>query len=599
MKYLRIIQVVLLVTILLFAVACKDSVPTQSTPTSATLDTPPATPSPTMMPTAFPSPTPLAEAMLGVPVSNGQRQMILRSVSTANSVSQDLLGRQKATWRAATDHQYVLITGDHRGLNDITDGTSGVIFGWYGELENKDGEAVEASGLGVGDQFCAECQAMAVLVGDRHGSLTYLFEIPQTWNRSDLTFSFAGFPPVALREIESMPETRIPFFEGIQPPQWDLMGEPALGNWLTYFNQQGSPTLWASDETGNNTFPFATRELSYGWAKFSPDGQRALVVTQPEIGWMDLYLFSHNGHYAYPLVLNAEWVDARFSPDGRFIIFSVDTIRSRETNLYVAHADGSAVQRVELEDELLYFRPAAVGDRIAVVTTNWRAGPIILAGGLPFTGGELFQNRHKTLYMLDLSANNLTKIASDRQLQVFRGGRYWLVAQSSGSTLEQGKIQLFDTVENTGRMLYEDTFGAGCVAPNDSHLLVTSEHGIELFATDNLGESIPLLADAEGISDFVACEFSADAQYLWFLAFVRQNEAEDQAERVLFVVDSSGNTVTQLGGVVKASFSVEGDRLAYTLTTAEDVQKVYVANVDGSESRLLGSGLLVDWRGKP
>ncbi len=563
-----------------------------STPTHTPTPTPTHTPTYTPTPTPTCTPTPQVQAQIGVPVASGDWQVIVRKISQPAQVK-----KGTRTWTPKSDYQFVLVHGHFRNFsgNDIT------LAHNDGVLWVPGGEKLPAAGVGIGATHCASCRVTAFLTEKYTGPLEYLFNPKKSWQLDASSFAFLNLPTIELSDAAWRPETQIPPLEGSPPPDWTAAAKlPASGR-LTFArgHERNNVTLWAVDGDGQNETQIQAGDIAYGWAKYSADGQRALILTQPEIGWMSLYLASPDGVTTYPLVLNAEWIEADFSLDGQHLFFSVIPIDSDLTDLYVATIDGQDVRHVA-SDGVFSLYPGNTGE-MAAATIEYEESPFIFAimkdnKWEMWTGGTAPK---ESLYLVSADGQDVKSMLHNvKDIKVYPGDRLWMVAEDVG---EKDNISLWNIDTNKDTLVRNDGSGGwGCVAADDSWLLTSMNvkgenkkltQRVTLVSTDNLDAPKEILTDIELGTGFMGCQFSRTGQRIWVIIKVKEGKG---SVPVLFVLDAEGNVLFEEKSVQTAKFSPDGTRLAYSVSSGASYT-LHLANADGSDSQRVGSGLLIDW----
>ena len=307
---------------------------------------------------------------------------------------------------------------------------------------------------------------------------------------------------------------------------------------------------------------------------------------------MDLYLYNATGTVRYPIVEDAEWIQADFSLDGKSIYFSVASIGSSITRLYRISVDGNDIQEIPLDDELLYFKPTESGD-LAVVTTDAREPAYVLAGGAPFTDSDFsfFSNKQKLSILKAENPEKLNLIVEEKGVQVVPGNQYWLVEKSGD--VDQVLIQ--NVEDKTSKILTSN--GGGCISPDDSMILTRSsvDDLYALLLVQNPNQRQTIMRNVENLSSFIDCQFSADAGHIWLLSYVKLNE--DDSIQVLFLLDDAGNVLNRVDNVETVDFSPDGTQIAYTVHQDKQYQ-LFIADSDGGNEKLIGNGLFNSWLAK-
>lgn len=574
----------------------------QNTPTPENTATPEATSTarPTQTPaptdTAAPTATPEIEARLGVPVANGRWQVVLRNADNPGQVTQE-----SDSWTPVTGRQYVTVEGHFRSLrytDILVRSVEGAI--WNG------GSQEAANGIGAGKEYCADCYGLAILNDEHGGELGYLFNVRNAWQVDDLEFAYMNLPHIRLIDAEWKPTTRVPAVdEGLAPPEWpEAPVLPEAGR-LTYVQWKKSvAALWAVDGDGQNAQPLQADDMAYGWAKYSTDGRHALILTQPEIGWVDLYLASPDGGLTYPLALDAEWADAGFKADGKSLYFSVLPVDGEGMRLYIGNADGTGIAQV-FEEARMSPRPSAGGE-LALVAADEEAHPWLLARGSDDEIRSWNVDYLPTTSIYAVGAANDKPERFTQKAQVtgaYPGRSIWLVASGTTGAAE---LSLWNREKGTISTLRSGgTGGWGCVSPDDRFVATgmnvyvgdASEQRYELVASDRLGAARRILTDVKLTNGFYGCQFSADGQHLLIRAALDKGQ-EEEASVTLFILDTDGNLLEQIENVEAARFSPDGTRIAYTVADGDDYT-LYVANPDGGASKEIGAGLLIDWTAAP
>jgi Tol biopolymer transport system component len=158
-------------------------------------------------------------------------------------------------------------------------------------------------------------------------------------------------------------------------------------------NHEGNWDIYSRAATGTGPVESVLRRpLDQDASSLAPDGTLLFVESKPETGH-DLWMLPKGGAPEPWLVTDADEAAARFSPDGRLVVYQSNT--SGRTEVYVqaraagsprvpVSADGGNTPVWSKEGDRLFFRK---NNAVMVATVN--AGPVLSAGKpeMLFDGG--------------------------------------------------------------------------------------------------------------------------------------------------------------------------------------------------------------------
>jgi Tol biopolymer transport system component len=436
---------------------------------------------------------------------------------------------------------------------------------------------VDAAGFG-GLILCVGCNFsfwFSVSGGPSAFTLVYVVPEDEIDEPFELQYGRASAFPFEVGARPDIPyTTEIGPEEGGMPSTCDFEEPGPLGEegMLTIKQWEGDSLTLSAVKPDGSMVGDCTG-LAYGDLAFADDGA-ILMRLGPLQGWPGLSLIEPDGGVT-DLVRNAVDTFGLFSPSGRYVFFTVTTLdNDDEESLYVFDREEDSTEELK-EGDFINFKLLASGQLLVEVRES---------GDSDIYMAEADSTDLERLSLPDDAGYSSVQEDGEHIVYGVESGATWtlLLAELDGDEEQELASYSSSQSEPSGSLSLDGQYALLLLRDDDDDRYVEF-----LDLTTDDGETI--------VSDIsrLRSGFSSDGSWAFAIGLERLSDSE--WESTLFVIDTdSGDVVKEIDDAIDAAFSPDGSQLAYTLGTEDDAEVFIIDLGEGTETSL-GEGSLGGW----